>query len=125
MVGASNKIGTSSVRPSYVALIHPNVEYDLESVPGYKSISDYGDTSGLMPGEVGSYKNIRFVTSTLAAVFLDVGAAVSGTGKASTTGNKVKPVLNALACHCGQRSKVSTTAKLWRAARSKYSRRLW
>lgn len=86
MVGASNKIGTSSVRPSYVALIHPNVEYDLESVPGYKSISDYGDTSGLMPGEVGSYKNIRFVTSTLAAVFPDVGAAVSGTGKGSTTG---------------------------------------
>ena len=86
MVGASNKIGTSSVRPSYVALIHPDVEFDLEQVPGYKAISDYGDTSSLMPGECGSYKNIRFVVSTLAKVWADTGAAVSGTGKKSTTG---------------------------------------
>lgn len=85
MVGASTKIGTSSVRPSYVMIVHPDVEYDLEGITGYKAISDYGDTSGLMPGEVGAYKNIRFVVSTLSKIFPDSGAAVASTGYKYTT----------------------------------------
>lgn len=83
-ISASNKIGTSAVRPSYVMLIHPYVEYDLEQVPGYKAVSDYGDQSSLLKGEVGAYKNIRFVTSTLAKYFPDAGATKAGTW--STTG---------------------------------------
>lgn len=83
-INASTKIGTSAVRPSYVMLIHPYVEYDLEQVQGYKAVSDYGDQSGLLKGEVGAYKNIRFVTSTLAKYFPDSGATKAGTW--STTG---------------------------------------
>ena len=80
---ASNKVGTSGIRAGYVAIIHPDVLYDLEQVSGYKSIADYGQPATLK-GEVGAYKNIRFVMSTEAKIFPDSGAAKAGTK--STTG---------------------------------------
>lgn len=86
MISASNKVGTSGVRPAYIMHIHPYVKYDLESVPGFKAVPDYGSYEGVMVGEVGSYKNIRFVQSTLAKYFADAGGAVSGLGLKSTTG---------------------------------------
>ena len=85
MVSASNKIGTSGVRPSYIMHIHPDVKYDLEQVPGFKAVPDYGGYSDIMLGEVGNYKNIRFVMSTFAKVFSDVGVAVGATGCKSTS----------------------------------------
>ena len=85
MVSASTKIGTSGVRPSYVMHIHPDVKYDLEQVPGFKAVPDYGGYSDIMLGEVGNYKNIRFVMSTFAKVFSDSGVAVGSTGCKSTS----------------------------------------
>ena len=83
-INSGSGFGTTAVRPAYVALIHPDVEADLENVQGYKSSADYGDPSNAMENEVGSFKNIRFVTSTLAKVFPDAGATKAGT--VSTTG---------------------------------------
>ena len=85
MVSASTKIGTSGVRPSYIMHIHPDVKYDLEQVPGFKALPDYGGYSDIMLGEVGNYKNIRFVMSTFAKVFSDSGVAVGATGCKSTS----------------------------------------
>lgn len=101
--GASTKVGTSGLRPAYIAIIDPQCEYDVERIQGFKSIADYPDSGDILEGEVGAYKNIRFVTSTLAKNFQDSGAAV-GSGFKSTTGsnNDVYPVLivaeNAYAC---------------------------
>lgn len=87
IVGASTSIGTRGIRPSYVGIIHTDVEYDLEQVQGFQSISDYPSQSGLFPGEAGCYKNLRFVTSTLAKLTPDVGIAVATiAGMKSTTG---------------------------------------
>lgn len=84
MVSASAKIGTSGIRPSYIMHIHPDVKYDLEQVPGFKAVPDYGGYSDIMLGEVGNYKNIRFVMSTFAKVFSSAGGTASGTGNKST-----------------------------------------
>lgn len=84
-VAGSNKVGTAPVRPGFVCLVHPDNKFDLEKIPGYKSTSDYGSQEGLLDGEIGSYKNIRFVMSTRAKIFADSGASVSGTK--STTGS--------------------------------------
>lgn len=89
MVSASTKIGTTGVRPSYVMHVHPDVKYDLEQVPGFKAVPDYGGYSDIMLGEVGNYKNIRFVMSTFAKVFSDSGVAVGTTGCKSTTGTSI------------------------------------
>lgn len=85
-ITASNKIGTSGIRPSYICITHPNAEYDIERIPGFKAVSDYANEGSALEGEFGAYKNMRFVGSTLAAYFADAGAASSGTGNASTSG---------------------------------------
>lgn len=71
----TNKIGTGSVRKSFIALVHPDVEFDLESITGYRSVSDYGSQEGVIEDEIGAYKNIRFVSSTNCKIFSGAGAA--------------------------------------------------
>lgn len=71
----SDKIGTGSVRKSFIMLVHPDVEFDLEQITGYRSISDYGSQEQTMEDEIGAYKNIRFVSSTNCKIFPGAGAA--------------------------------------------------
>jgi N4-gp56 family major capsid protein len=65
MITGSTNYGTTPVRPGYVAFITPETALDLESVPGYKTLSDYGYSDGLLPNEVGTRRGIRFCESTL------------------------------------------------------------
>lgn len=80
----SSKIGTQGIRAAYIAVIHPDVKYDLEQVPGFIPVAQY-PAGQYIDGEVGSYKEIRFVQSTLAQIFPDSGAAAGGV-LMSTTG---------------------------------------
>lgn len=88
-IDASNKIGTQGVRSGFIAVIHPMVKYDLELVAGYIPKAAYGSMEGVLDGEIGSYKEIRFITSTLAQIFPDSGAAVAGTASTSGSFNDV------------------------------------
>ena len=88
-VSASTKIGTQGVRSGYVAVIHPHVKFDLELIPGYIPKSQYGSMDGTLDGEIGSYKEIRFVVSTLAQIFPDAGATASGTMSTSSSNSDV------------------------------------
>jgi N4-gp56 family major capsid protein len=71
----SDKVGTGSVRKAFIGLVHPDVEFDLENITGYRSVSDYGSQEGVIEDEIGSYKNIRFVSSTNCKIFAGGGAA--------------------------------------------------
>lgn len=75
MVGPTDKVGTGSIRKAYIALVHPDVEFDLENITGYRSVSDYGSQEGVIEDEIGAYKNIRFVSSTNCKIFAGGGAA--------------------------------------------------
>jgi N4-gp56 family major capsid protein len=75
MINPTDKVGTGSVRKAFVGLVHPDVEFDLESITGYRSVSDYGSGEAVMEDEIGSYKNIRFVSSTNCKIFAGAGAA--------------------------------------------------
>lgn len=86
-VMASDGVGTGPVRKAFIGIVHPDVEYDLESIVGYKSVSEYGSQEGVIEDEIGAYKNIRFVSSTNAKIWGDAttattaGFKVSGSGK--------------------------------------------
>lgn len=73
-IGASEDVGTGSVRKAFIALVHPDVEFDLEQIVGFRAVSDYGSQEGVIEDEIGSYKNIRFVTSTNCKIFAGAGA---------------------------------------------------
>ena len=92
-VPASTKIGTGSVRKGFVAIVHPDVEFDLENITGYRSVSDYGSMEGVMEDEIGAYKNIRFVSSTNAKIFAGAGAAGTATYKNNGTNYDVYATL--------------------------------
>lgn len=85
MIGASDKVGTGAVRKAFIGIVHPDVEFDLESITGYRSVSDYGSQEGVIEDEIGSYKNIRFVSSTNAKIL--PGAGASGTTTYKNTGS--------------------------------------
>ena len=72
-LNASTGIGTTPIRKAYIGIIHVDTEAVLEGITGYKTVSEYPAQMELLEGEVGSYKNIRFVTSTNAKVWPDVG----------------------------------------------------
>jgi len=83
----SDGVGTGAVRKAFVGIVHPDVEFGLESLTGFKPVSDYPSQMGVMEDEIGAYKNIRFVSSTNAKIFADAttsttaGFKVSGSGK--------------------------------------------
>jgi N4-gp56 family major capsid protein len=84
MIGSSDGVGTGAVRKAYIALVHPDVEYDLEQITGYRAVSDYGSQEGVIEDEIGAYKNIRFVTSTNCKVFADATTVLTAGFKGVT-----------------------------------------
>jgi N4-gp56 family major capsid protein len=86
-IDASDKVGTGSVRKSFIALVHPDVEHDLESITGYKSTSDYGSQEGIIEDEIGSYKNLRFVSSTNCKIWVNATTATTAGYKATGGGS--------------------------------------
>jgi N4-gp56 family major capsid protein len=83
----SDGVGTGAIRKAFIGIVHPDVEYDLEGITGFKPVSDYPSQMSVMEDEIGAYKNIRFVSSTNAKIFADAttattaGFKVSGSGK--------------------------------------------
>ena len=57
------------INGSYVAIIHPDVAYDLMSDPNWRTPMQYADPSALFEGEIGKLEGVRFIESTEAKVF--------------------------------------------------------
>ena len=91
-IASSDGVGTGAVRKAFIALVHPDVEYDLEQITGYRAVSDYGSQEGVIEDEIGAYKNIRFVLSTNCKVFADATTALTA-GFKGTTKNDVYATL--------------------------------
>lgn len=53
---------------SYVAIIHPDISYDLMSDSAWKDVKDY-DPDDWYAGEIGKIAGVRFVESTEAKIF--------------------------------------------------------
>lgn len=74
---AATKLRTMHAAPidgSFVAIVHPNVAYDLKSDPRWIEAHKYAATDNLFNGEIGKIDNVRFVESTEAKIFASSGA---------------------------------------------------
>lgn len=62
---------------SYMAVIHPDVEYDLQGDSNWVSAHTYTDSAldGLYNGEVGKLYGVRFLNSTQAPILTNSGSA--------------------------------------------------
>lgn len=83
---------------SYVAIIHPDISYDLMSDPAWKDVKDY-DPEDWYAGEIGKIAGVRFVESTEAKIFKAsnlTAAAASLKTKAVVTNTNIIPVAEAI-----------------------------
>jgi N4-gp56 family major capsid protein len=79
MISASDGVGTAPIPGCFVCFVHPNVEMDLQNTTnfptGYTRVQNYGTFKPLSDAELGSFENIRFMSSTLYTPFEDAGSA--------------------------------------------------
>lgn len=85
MLAGTDKVGTSPVRAAYVVFCHPDLQTDLEACSGWKNPVEYGTYTPLLPNEMGSYKDLRFLASTLYTPFYNA-ASTTGSGSTYMTG---------------------------------------
>ena len=60
---------------SYVAIIHPDVAYDLMSDPEWIDIHKYEASVNIFNGEIGKLAGVRFIENTEAKIFPEAGAS--------------------------------------------------
>lgn len=75
MIRAGEKIGTQAVRPAYWGLMHPHVYYTARGLTGWIDSKDYSNYDGVAPGEVGAYRDLRFILSTNCRIWTGAGGS--------------------------------------------------
>ncbi len=93
MLAATDKVATQPVPPCYVAFCHPDIEADLQGITGFIRVQNYGTWKPLGDNEIGSFENIRFLTSTLYAPFADAGGVKGAMLSTTGTSADVYPTL--------------------------------
>lgn len=87
------------INGTYVAIIHPDVAYDLMSDNDWKYPHQYVDTKNIYSGEIGQIAGVRFVETTEAKVFhaddlISGGLSVKTAIESSTTTVAVKEAIS-------------------------------
>ena len=67
-VRALKNQNAEKIGDSYVAIIHPDVTYDLTNDPQWQAVKDY-DPKDWYEGEIGKIAGVRFVETTEAKIF--------------------------------------------------------
>jgi N4-gp56 family major capsid protein len=95
VVASTPNFRTEPVEASYIGLVHPDLETDIRSLPGYVHPKQYGTVTP-WESEVGAVESVRYLSSTIFAPWVDSGAATSGaTTYRSTSGSNwdVYPII--------------------------------
>ena len=77
IVTPSRDVASEPIRASYVAVCHPNLRVDLEELDDFVPVEKYSNASVAFAGEMGAFKGVRFVQSTIYEPFKGAGAAPS------------------------------------------------
>lgn len=60
---------------SYIAIIHPNVSYDLMTSEDWIDVNKYSNAVTIFEGEIGKLGGVRFIETTEAKVFKGAGSS--------------------------------------------------
>ena len=70
------KNNAPKINGDYIAIVHPNISYDIMSDPQWRAPHEYQDTTNVYEGEIGKIAGVRFIESSEAKVY---GSNVYGT----------------------------------------------
>lgn len=74
IVRSTPSFGTEPVKPSYIGLIHPDLESDVRNMTGFVPSESYGSISPF-ENEIGKVEDVRYLTSTIFEPWADGGGA--------------------------------------------------
>ena len=79
VVKSDVRYGTKSIEPSFIVVIHSDLEPTVRKQLGdlFKAVSDYGSTQNLMQGEFGAFENVRFLSTSLLGKRANAGGTVA------------------------------------------------
>jgi N4-gp56 family major capsid protein len=92
IVRSTPSYGTSPVAPSFIALVHPDMESDIRGLAGFVSTEAYGQLTPY-ESEIGKVEDVRYITSTVFAPWVNAGAAKGTMISTAGTSADVYPVL--------------------------------
>ncbi len=75
MIAPTTGYSTEPVNSCYIGIVSPDTTYTLDTLDGWTPIEKYSSQMGVMDGEVGKFKEVRFVETTNAKVYEGAGAA--------------------------------------------------
>lgn len=85
-MSSSGNYGSVALQKTYLAFGNTDLQQDIEAIPGYKAVSDYGKMATAHEMEIGCVGSVRFILSPEMPKIIDSGAAIAGTTNLSTTG---------------------------------------
>ena len=66
--------GTEAIAPAFVAITHPDLEYNISKVPGFVAVEKYG-ASPAWENEIGKIGQVRYLVSTIVEPWAGIGTA--------------------------------------------------
>jgi len=75
MVAPNAGYETRPINSSYVGIAHPEIAATIKGFTGFVPIEKYASQADVMPGEFGSYFEVRFIETSNAKVFEDAGTS--------------------------------------------------
>lgn len=69
MVSANPGYATAPIREAYIGINHPMITAKLQGMTGWNGVEKYADRTAIYDGEIGSYKEVRFMETTNAKIF--------------------------------------------------------
>lgn len=80
----STNVGSTPIRASYWAFVHPDVEADIRTITGFNAVETYMGQTEIADGEFGNVGGVRFIVTTESTI--DAGTGATTTGSATTNG---------------------------------------
>ncbi len=78
-ISSSAKFNTESVLPSFIGMVHTDMETTIRGLAGFKDVVDYGSETPY-ESEIGSVEGVRYLISTIFEAWADAGGAYAGSG---------------------------------------------
>jgi len=92
VVRSTPSYGTEAVAPSFICLVHPDMEGDIRSMAGFTPTEKYGQLTPY-ESEIGKVEDVRYLTSTVFAPWTDGGGAKGSMISTTGTSADVYPAL--------------------------------
>jgi len=85
MMSGSTDYATQPIEGGFIGFGHTDLEADIRALTGFTPVAKYGSRKPLVPEEIGSVENVRFILTPLMVPWADAGGAT--TTMVTTTGS--------------------------------------